>query len=215
MQMYNSKYYDAFGYLRIGIQYLNLVEAVANETIQQGNNWVVVSDTKVSLEQHLLEIKWSDHMIIVPMLFSFYHGVETLLKGFILCKGKLKTKNHKLSGLLEEFKNSFPNHNLNNLLSRYIENNQLPEPLASFCSNPSISVDEFYQALKYPESIKGKKYRHTHLMYKSGSGLPFFYGLVSDIKQIRLNAVKLGQDIFGNDEDSVIKNTEAATRYES
>lgn len=194
--MSNSEYEQALGYWTIGIQYLNLVQTVANETIQQGNTFVVVADDEISLEQYASQTKWSDHSLAIPLLFDFYHGVEVLLKGFLASKGKLQNKNHKLSDLLKAFDDLFPNHSLRTLLSRYIVQGQLPEPLSSFCSQSSISIDDYYQALKYPESTNGSIYRHTPLKYRSDSGLPFFKGLVNDIEQMKLDAVALGRSIF-------------------
>ncbi|MCL7420219.1 MAG: HEPN domain-containing protein [Methylobacter sp.] len=193
--MRNSEFDEALGYWTVGIQYLHLVETVANETIQQGNQFVVVSDDEISLERYASETKWSDHSLVVPLLFDFYHGIEVLLKGFLASKGKLEKKNHKLSDLLKRFEELFPNHSLSTLLSRYIAKEKLPEPLASFCSQSSISIDDYYQALKYPESTNGAIYRHTPLKYRSNAGLPFFKGLVIDIKQVRLDAVALGRSI--------------------
>lgn len=193
--MCNSECDEALGYWTIGIQYLHLVETVANETIQQGNKFVVVSNDKVSLEQYDSQTKWSDHALVVPLLFDFYHGAEVLLKGFLASKGKILEKNHKLSDLLKAFDDLFPGHSLSTLLSRYIVNDKLPEPLASFCSQSSISIDDYYQALKYPESTNGNIYRHTPLKYRSDAGLTFFNGLVSDIKQVRRDAVELGRSI--------------------
>lgn len=186
---------EALGYWTIGIQYLHLVETVAHETIQQNNKLTVVSDKEISLEEHSSQTKWSDHNLIVPLLFYFYHGAEVILKGFLISKAALKNKNHKLSDLLGEFNRLFPDHILGVLLSRYIVQARLPEPLASFCLESSLSIDEYYQALKYPESTHGKVYRHTPLKYRSDAGVPFFNALISDIKQIRQVAVALGRAI--------------------
>jgi hypothetical protein len=84
--MRNSEFDEALGYWTVGIQYLHLVETVANETIQQGNQFVVVSDDEISLERYASETKWSDHSLVVPLLFDFYHGIEVLLKGFLASK---------------------------------------------------------------------------------------------------------------------------------
>ena len=186
------------GYWTIGIQYLHLVEMVASETIQQGNKFVVISDAEVSLEQYNLQTNWSDHSLVVPLLFDFYHGIEVLLKGFLASKGRLGSQNHKLSNLLGEFGKLFPNHSMGTTLAHYINLDQLPEPLASFCSQSSITIDDYYQALKYPESTRGSIYRHTPLKYRSDVGLAFFNGLVKDIKQVRLDAVTLGRSICAN-----------------
>lgn len=100
MPMDSSACDEARGYWTVGIQYLHLAEMVTNETIRQGNRFEVVSDADIPLEQLLAETKWSDHSLVIPLLFDFYHGVEVLLKGFLAYKGKLAKKNHRLSLLL-------------------------------------------------------------------------------------------------------------------
>lgn len=198
--MCNSKCNEALGYWTIGIQYLHLVQTVANKMIQQGNKHIILSDEEISLEQYAYQTKWSDFNLIVPLLFNFYHGVEVLLKGFLVAKETLgKKSNHNLTDLLTKFGESFPNHNLNILFARYVDKGQLPEPLASFCLDSSISIDDYYQALKYPDSNCGKKnFKHISLKYRSDKGLEFLNGLVSDIGQIRLDAVTLGRKICPN-----------------
>jgi hypothetical protein len=187
---------EALGYWTIGIQYLHLVETVASETIRQGNKFSLVFDgPDFSWEELSSQTRWSDSKLVVPLLFDFYHGVEVLLKGFLASKGRLDKKNHELSDLMKTFDELFPDHSLNRLLSRYIVTGQLPEPLASFCSESAISIDDYYQALKYPKSTHGAVYRHTRLKYRSDAGLPFFNDLVSDILQMRLEAVALGRSI--------------------
>lgn len=193
--MCNSKCDAVLGYWTIGIQYLHLVEITASETIQQGNQFVIISTNELTLEQYDSQTKWSDHQIVVPLLFDFYHGIEVLLKGFLASNGVLKANNHKLSSLLNAFNACFQNHSLSNSLSRYIDTDKLPEPLASFCTQSSISIDDYYQALKYPESTNGNIYRYHPLKYQSSLGLTFFSGLVSDIKQVRRDAVALARAI--------------------
>lgn len=187
---------EALGYWTIGIEYLHLVETVAAETVRQGNKFILVFDgADFSWEEYASQTRWSDSNLVVPLLFDFYHGVEVILKGFLASKGKLEKKNHKLSDLLRAFNELFPGHRFSTLLSRYIVTDQLPEPLASFCLHSSISIDDYYQALKYPESIYGAIFRHTPLKYRSDAGLSFFNDLVNDIKEIRREAVALGKSI--------------------
>jgi len=188
---------EALGYWTIGIQYLHLAEMVTAETIAQGNKFVVVADAEVPWERLLAETKWSDHELIIPLLFDFYHGVEVLLKGFLIRKGKLEKKNHSLSSLLATFSIEYPGHQIGVVLEKYITAKALVEPLASFCKKSGITIDEYYQALKYPESTKGTAYRHTPLKYHGESGLAFFSQINSDIKNLRLEAVALGRSACG------------------
>ncbi|HEX2238775.1 MAG TPA: hypothetical protein VHJ19_10720 [Gammaproteobacteria bacterium] len=161
--------------------------------IAGGNEFGHVADDEIDREQLISETAWSDIRIIIPLLFDFYHGVEILLKGFLICKDKLRDKNHKLSELLTTFDSAYSNHKIGRLLSPYIINEQLLEPLASFCAKSNISIDEYYQALKYPESMSGSAYRHTLLMYQDEAGLDFFRRLVGDVKQLQREEVALGR----------------------
>ena len=73
----------ALGFWRVGIQYLHLVQAVSNETHRQGNAHLVMSDETITTGKYMEETKWSDHNLVIPLLFNFYHGLETILKGFL------------------------------------------------------------------------------------------------------------------------------------
>jgi hypothetical protein len=185
----------ALGYWTIGIQYLHLVEIVTQELIKQGNLFVVISNDEISIEQYAEKTKWSDHHLVVPLLFDFYHGLELLLKGFLVAKGKSVSTNHKLFDLFEAFISLFPKHALGVLIRKYVAQNQLPEPLASFCAKSGISIDAYYQALKYPESTKNILFKHTPLKYRGDVGLDFFNFLASDIAQMRKDVVSLARSI--------------------
>lgn len=194
----------AIGFWKIGIQYIHLVESVTTETIKQGNKYIVVLDGTATQKEFNEEIKWSDMNLVIPLLFNFYHGVEVILKGFLLSQEKELEKIHKLSGLLNDFNILFPNHRLGGLLSRYIITEQLPEPLASFCSASSISIDNYYEALKYPEGKNGVRqngniYKFSPLMYQGEDGLIFFSALAHDISDIRLETIALARIIYPND----------------
>lgn len=192
----NSKCEEALDYWRTGIQYLHLAECVARETAKQGNTFLVFSDEPISLEQLEQETKWGDHKLVLPLLFCFYHGLELLLKGFLAARGQPFSSNHQLSNLLRSFDSCFPKRDFGLIARRYIAQNQLPPLLKSFCRTSGITIDDYYQALKYPESSKrGKVYRHAHLMYQGKSGLSLFEALIADIPQARKDAVELGRSI--------------------
>ncbi|MBU1705943.1 hypothetical protein KKG19_04450 [Patescibacteria group bacterium] len=193
--MVKSACEEALDYWTIGIQYLHMVEMVAKETIEQGNKFVVDSDKEISWEQLISETRWSDHRLVIPLLFDFYHGVEILLKGFLICKSNREKKSHKLSSLLSAFETMYPDHDITRLLAPYITQNQLLEPLLSFCSESAISIDDYYQALKYPESTGGSIYRHMSLKYRGETGIDFFSRLVRDVNQLRREAVLLGMSM--------------------
>lgn len=194
-----GKYNKALAFWTVGIQYLHVVEAIGKECISQGNNITVVSDRELTDGEISEQTIWSDHNLVIPLLFDFYHGVEVILKGFLVYGDKLSgKKNHKIKNLLNRFETKFPRHKITQLLAPYIDDEKLLEPIKTFCGDSSVSVDEFYQALKYPESFDGEKiYIHTHLKYRGEEGLEFFSRLVEDIIQLRLEVVKLGRSLEG------------------
>lgn len=180
-------------YWETGIQYLHIVESVAEKVVESGNKFVVTSDEEVSAEEYEKQTMWADHNLAIPLLFNFYHGLEVLLKGFLVSTNLLKgNKNHKLTDLLNEFEKEFNTTILSTLLKKYLNVESLNEPLKSFCIESSITVNDFYQALKYPENKVGKPYLHEKLMLKGANGVWFYKELIRDIKRIRVLAVRLG-----------------------
>jgi len=186
---------EALGFWTIGIQYLHLVQAVSNETHQQGNTHVVVSDDNICVNEYQEQTKWSDHNLVIPLLFNFYHGLETILKGFRVAKGVTGHPTHKLTGLLTEFKTNYPRSELIPLFEKYIIQANLPTILAHFCTTSCITMDDYYQALKYPISTSGQEYHHHPLKYRESEGAAFFSELRDAIADIRSKTVTLGRSI--------------------
>lgn len=152
----------------------------------------------LAAEQYMDQTRWSDHALVIPLLFDFYHGIEVLLKGFLVAKRMPVKKSHRLSALLSDFNSSFPSNGLDPLLAPYLDNSQLRQPLAEFCAESSITIDDYYQALKYPEGTSGKAFKHTPLKHRGRAGVTFFESLVEDIGNIRREAVALGTAICPN-----------------
>ena len=200
----------ALGFWKIGINYLHLVEAVSNETYRQGNNFVATWDVdmderdstdegeRASIKEFRNQTKWSDFNLAIPLLFNFYHGLELLLKGFICAKDIQIEPSHKLSKLLLDFQNNFQNCELTPYFEKYIEQNKLPSVLSEFCSTSDISIDDYYQALKYPEGTSGSHFQHHPLQYRGQKGSQFFQDLGNDIEKIRKKSITLGREIYPN-----------------
>ena len=185
----------ALGFWKVGIQYLHLVQSVSNETHRQGNPRFITSNTEITAAEYIEATKWSDHSLVIPLLFNFFHGLEVLLKGFLYAKGINDRPSHKLSDLLSTFKSHYPNNALTTLFEKYITQNQLPDVLADFCNTSHITIDEYYQALKYPESTRGNQYHHDPLLYRDAEGAIFFVELRDDIECIRIESVALGRTL--------------------
>ena len=187
---------QALGYWTVGLQYINLVENILEETIQQGNTRTVISASPLSWDEVIQQTKWSDHTIIIPTLFNLFHGFELFLKGFLIASGNpLEDRNHKLSELLSLFETQFSNHTIGIIIKKYVLQEHLPLLLSKFCKASNISIDDYYQALKYPESLKGKAYSHYPLKYQGESGLPFFELLQTDLNTFVKSAVALSRSI--------------------
>ena len=191
--MCNDKCQEALGYWTIGLQYLHLVEAVIAETVAQRNAYVVSSDKEISWDQYERDTKWSDHRLVIPVLFDFYHGIEVILKGFLVAVGAPAETNHRLSHLVSEFEAKFPEHAIGVIAKKYIAQDQLPDVLASFCETSDVTIDDYYQALKYPQSTHCNVYKHYPLEYKGEEGIPFFEDLAKDIKEAVQEIVALGR----------------------
>lgn len=183
------------GYWRFGIQYLHLSQHVAEMIVQNGNKSVLI-EKNFANEMFDEKTKWSDHNVALPLFFNFYHGLEVVLKGFLLAKGIDVKTNHKLSGLLANFENEYGRNNLFGLISNYVYQTKLKEPLFSFFENSDASPDQFYQALKYPESTNKKMFEYEELLEKGADCVWFYKTFVDDIKRIRKEAVKLDYTII-------------------
>lgn len=189
----NRRYIRARGYLTIGIQYLNLVDSVCQKIIESGNPLIVIKNGRITPEDYLEAVRWSDHNLIIPVLFNFYHGIELLLKGFAILGGENITNKHKLSELVILFNKMFPRSLFGKFVTKYVTMKSLPKPLKEFCDTSKVTIDDYYQSLKYPESTKGAKFNHVPLKYKSAKGVVFFEELVIDIRKARTDAVSLGR----------------------
>ena len=191
--------HEALGYWTIGIQYLHLVEAVISETVSQRNAHFILSDDEIGWDQYARKTKWSDFRLVIPVLFDFYHGLEIVLKGFLVAAGVPPTTEHKLSRLVAAFEDKFPNSVIAETVKKYIEQDQLPDMLASFCATSGITIDDYYQALKYPQSARGNVYNHYPLKYRGQEGVLFFEELAKDIKEVVKQIVTLGRSIYPSD----------------
>ncbi len=99
---------------------------MSDQLIDQGNQYIIIGDTPISPKDYEEQTKWSDHNISLPLIYNFYHGLELLLKGFVLLKNTNQNPrlNHKIEQLLDDFKAYFSNEvELIALLEKYISRN--------------------------------------------------------------------------------------------
>ena len=176
--------------------------------INSGNQHVIFDNPDITKKYDELT-KWSDFNVILPMLFLFYHGIETLFKGLIFLKdpnnNSIKKLQHNLKELFNETKINYPELSFMKSLEKYLcYNKQTPLILKEFIdSNDDIkNMDDLYFVLRYPTN-KSKKvnYDYINLKYKGRDGLPFAQELKELIKNICLQTVKESRKI-----EDIIKN---------
>lgn len=178
-----------------------LVENVARETVAQGNTWFMTKDWKsgeITADEYAEGTRWSDHTMIIPLLFNLYHGIELLLKGFLLVAPEQNVKpKHSIGQLRCQFRQTYPNETeLINFFAKFTDEQHLPELLANFLKDNSLTLKALYQAVRYPSDQDFQNLRkYVELKYQGRKGLPFFQGLVDDIKKIRVAAVRLGRSL--------------------
>ena len=186
-------------YFRLSLQYLHLVEAVIDESIKQGNQQVVISDSSISESDFYEKTKWSDFNIAEPTLFNLYHGIELLLKGYLKsCNTNVTSQGHKIDNLFSSFQNNFSDKkSIAEALKKYIgSNSELVEPLKSFFYENNITVSQYYDALRYPTDKKEIiTYSHYTLKGKGEKVIPFFKELRADIDFILRESVKYWRNL--------------------
>jgi len=102
----NENNKKALHFLTLSFSYLSLVENVLNETINFGNEHLILSDHELLLGEYEGRTKWSDFNIIVPTLYNFYHGLELLMKGLVILLGKEVDPKHNIGQLFSEIKSN-------------------------------------------------------------------------------------------------------------
>jgi hypothetical protein len=185
---------DAFGYWRLATHFLCLVEAASHELVRTDNTWVFVSDEDISESAYESATKWSDHTVGIAVLFDFFQGVELMLKGFIALDGRIP-KHHRLTELLADFEASHPGTEVGALVATYTRDLDRGSPLGIFLAANGLEIDSWNEALKYPESKKGKRFDHLRLKYGGLDTVGFWRTLSSAAREIRVAAVKLARSM--------------------
>lgn len=176
-------------YLSLATHFLRLAESSSDLLVRRRNALSVVSGKEISPDEYFRKTRWSDHAVGIAILFNFYHGVELTLKGSILHSGQKPSTTHSLSALHAQLKKLVPSSALVACLSDVIHKVDPTSPLGQFFSDNNVSIDDWYEALKYPESIKGKNFSHVKLKYRSESALKFWRSLSRNAKAVRLRAL--------------------------
>ncbi len=175
--------YEALRFMGLAENFWQLTLNVAEELIKRGNpgsmefqGWQVPS--KEDFKEHT---KWSDTNIVEPTLFIFYHGIELSLKALILAKKEKFENVHGLSGLLEKVKCLYGDLKFAEFYEKYISSEKMPKVIEAFCSRSGITIDLYYQSLKYPTSTKYVEFNHSMLRGKESEGISLFGGIYEDL----------------------------------
>ena len=179
-------------FLKLSIQYLHFVETIIEELLRQGNLRVVLSHN-ITHDEYNEATKWSDRNIAEPLFFNLYHGIELLLKGYLI---ELKER-YEIMTLFQEFKKTTQNNLVTNTLQKYIGSDaELVEPLKSFFQKNNITVNEYYNALRYPLTFNRKKsFNHYELKRLENKNISFYKELKDDINKLRIEVVKFERSI--------------------
>lgn len=207
--MCNDKQYDlAVSFWTVSFEYLMLVENVARETVAQGNTWFMTKDWEdgpITADEYAEGTRWSDHTLIIPLLFNLYHGIELLVKGFLLIAPNQNVKpKHGIGRLCRQFTRAYPDEKeLIDFLTKFTDEQRLPALLGDFLRDNGLTLNDLYQAVRYPSDQDFHNLRtYVELKYKGENGLPFFKELSDDIKAIRIAAVKLGRSLESHTGDA-------------
>jgi hypothetical protein len=194
----SRNYESALSFWKVGLQYFMLVENVTQEVEAAGNKLAVVSDQNLSPQEYVEKTRWSDFRIVIPTLFCFYHGLELLLKGFLMLEPSCNLKaEHRTQRLCSHFIKYYPeSKKLGDFFRRYSEVNSLPGFLKDFVQKNSLSINELYEALRYPTDRTFSQLReYISLQYKGMNGIAFFTELRDDIETARKEIVQLGRSL--------------------
>lgn len=183
-------------YWLLGAQYLQLAEASCNELVASKNaHFVTEAGRLPSATDYKEKTKWSDHTVGIAVLFNYFHGIEVILKGFIVLAGDAVPRHHKLTALLSDFEAKFPESTVANLIRSSTIEQDVDTPLGRFFQINEISVDAWYEALKYPESNKGQLFSHNALKFGGENVIPFWEIIAQSSQQICIEAVKLARSL--------------------
>ena len=179
-------------------QYLMLVENAAHEIVAHRNTWVMVKDFEngpITPEEYAAATRWSDHTTIIPLLFNLLHGIELLIKGFILTDpDEDPKKSHDIIDLCSRFFHLFPNEAvLNDFFHKYTCEYAMPDILKRFLRDNRIDIRSMYQSLRYPSPDFQLMRDYSGLKYRGEEGIHVFSDLKTEILEVRKRTVILGR----------------------
>lgn len=195
--MEDRKFRNGYYILDLSTEYLHLVRNVLKESIKNGNLWLYFGD-ELADGDYEEKTKWSDFHVSVPILFNFYHGLELLLKGFLLLKESYVLKaSHKIEKLFKDFQKNYGERaKLVSVLDKYFTMKSMPKFLAECLRDNNVRVENLYEFFRYPLDKEFQNQRnYSRVRYKEKEGLSFFKDLVEDAYVLLKETVELYRQI--------------------
>ncbi|MFA5326316.1 MAG: hypothetical protein WC384_00865 [Prolixibacteraceae bacterium] len=175
----------------IAANFFHLVELILSETINRGNMQNYIEPPIHQVQQTYKQMtRWGDFRIIIPVLFNFFHGIELNLKGtnYLTDIPQSKKINHKLSDLLEKFKE---NHTeqivLIDIYNYYISPNSSCSILKNLYAYNNIpDSSDFYEIFRYPYTKNmNEAFDYKFIRNNGEKGIEFFKKIRTDITKIQ------------------------------
>lgn len=166
--------------------YFHLVTMVLGETVKQGNNWIVSSESDPpDWQEYDNKTSWSDFKLILPVYFALYHGLELAMKALLAINDN-KIVGHELTKIYSELsKTEDVPSSITSLFSKYIERGGESGILAEFVKANNRSVDDFYDFLRYPtDKSYSVIYNYWTIKYKQEEALSNYKEIINDLAQI-------------------------------
>jgi len=189
----DEKFDISLNFLTLSLKHLSLVKNVLEENVKQGNLHLIIDDKEFSEKEYDQETRWSDFNIF-PILFNFYHGLELLMKGFLILIDNYKVKpRHDFKKLLNDFKLYYPSQKeIFNILAKYLEPDYMPELLSKWLEENKMDITQLHELLEYPfDKTFKKKISYLKLKYQQDKWLSFAKQLVNDIEDLQKESVQL------------------------
>ena len=173
-------------FLSLARKYLGLSELCARE-IERAHAWQKTPPGE--------ETTWSVMEHGTPTLFTFFHGAELLLKGFVLAATGNTAKNHSLTASLAQFEKSIGNsdNRIGEFLAPYISSISPDSLLGRTLAENAIGIDKWYEFLRYPESNKGAAFEHWNLRRESLETRDFWQSLSRVARDLQPATVALAK----------------------
>jgi hypothetical protein len=186
----------------MGEQFWVLVQSICKIIVDNRNASGAILLNKVITLKEEKEIqenaKRSDMYMVIPLLFNFYHGVELMLKGFVLfAEGPQEKLEHNLIQLQERFAKRYANqYTLIAYFAKYLDKSQMPGLLRTFLNGNNLTVNRFYESFRYPANKDlSQEFKYFTLKYKGLNGVDFYETLANDISEMMRLIVALGNSL--------------------